>query len=55
MLLVDTGINTTPAEVILPWFEASGFDIAELDGVLISHAGTGLSLIPGARPLSPPG
>jgi glyoxylase-like metal-dependent hydrolase (beta-lactamase superfamily II) len=38
MLLVDTGINTTPADVIMPWFEAHGLDIAELDYVLISHA-----------------
>ena len=38
MLLVDTGINTTPQDVILPWFEAHGLDIAELDYVLISHA-----------------
>jgi glyoxylase-like metal-dependent hydrolase (beta-lactamase superfamily II) len=38
MLLVDTGINTTPQDVILPWFEQHGLDIANLDYVLISHA-----------------
>ena len=38
MLLVDTGINTTPADVILPWFEANGLTIADLAYVLISHA-----------------
>jgi glyoxylase-like metal-dependent hydrolase (beta-lactamase superfamily II) len=38
MMLVDTGINTTPADVILPWFEANELDIAALDLVLNSHA-----------------
>jgi glyoxylase-like metal-dependent hydrolase (beta-lactamase superfamily II) len=37
-LLVDTGINTTPRDVILPFFEKSGLDPAQLDYVLISHA-----------------
>lgn len=38
MLLVDAGINTTPQDVILPWFVANGLNIADLDYVLISHA-----------------
>src|SRR5918997_1606110 len=37
-LLVDTGINSTPEEVILPWFEANGLKIRDLAYVLISHA-----------------
>ncbi len=37
-LLVDTGIVTTPDEVILPAFRELGFDPADLDYVLISHA-----------------
>ncbi len=37
-LLVDTGINSTPADVILPWMREHGFDPARLDYVLISHA-----------------
>lgn len=37
-MLVDTGISTTPTDVILPWFEQHGLDIARLDYVLISHA-----------------
>jgi glyoxylase-like metal-dependent hydrolase (beta-lactamase superfamily II) len=37
-LLVDTGIVTTPDEVILPAFQALGLDPAALDFVLISHA-----------------
>jgi glyoxylase-like metal-dependent hydrolase (beta-lactamase superfamily II) len=37
-LLVDTGINTTPKEVILPFFETVGLDPAGLDFVLLSHA-----------------
>jgi glyoxylase-like metal-dependent hydrolase (beta-lactamase superfamily II) len=37
-LLVDTGIISTPAEVILPFFAARGLDPADLDVVLISHA-----------------
>src|SRR5687768_7938352 len=38
MLLVDTGIATTPQDVILPWFEQHRLEIADLDYVLISHA-----------------
>ncbi|CAN5591767.1 hypothetical protein BH23CHL4_BH23CHL4_08950 [soil metagenome] len=37
-LLVDTGIKTTPNDVILPFFAAIGFDPAGLDYVLVSHA-----------------
>ena len=37
-LLVDTGIVSTPDEVILPAFAALGLDPADLDFVLISHA-----------------
>ena len=37
-LLVDTGIVTTPDEVILPAFQEVGLDPADLDYVLISHA-----------------
>jgi glyoxylase-like metal-dependent hydrolase (beta-lactamase superfamily II) len=37
-LLVDTGIVTTPDEVILPAFQALGLDPGALDYVLISHA-----------------
>jgi glyoxylase-like metal-dependent hydrolase (beta-lactamase superfamily II) len=37
-LLVDTGIVSTPAEVILPYFARVGFNPANLDYVLISHA-----------------
>lgn len=37
-MLVDTGINTTPEEVILPFFQTVGLDPAGLDYVLISHA-----------------
>jgi glyoxylase-like metal-dependent hydrolase (beta-lactamase superfamily II) len=37
-LLVDTGIVTTPAEVILPFFAEVGLDPDRLDCVLISHA-----------------
>jgi glyoxylase-like metal-dependent hydrolase (beta-lactamase superfamily II) len=37
-LLVDTGIATTPDEVILPAFQEVGLDPADLDYVLISHA-----------------
>jgi len=37
-LLVDTGIVTTPDEVILPAFKELGLDPAELDYVLMSHA-----------------
>jgi glyoxylase-like metal-dependent hydrolase (beta-lactamase superfamily II) len=37
-LLVDTGITTTPDEVILPAFQELGLDPADLDYVLISHA-----------------
>jgi glyoxylase-like metal-dependent hydrolase (beta-lactamase superfamily II) len=37
-LLVDTGIATTPDEVILPAFRELGLDPADLDYVLISHA-----------------
>jgi len=37
-LLVDTGIATTPDEVILPAFQEMGLEPADLDYVLISHA-----------------
>jgi glyoxylase-like metal-dependent hydrolase (beta-lactamase superfamily II) len=37
-LLVDTGVKGTPGEVILPYFAEIGFDPAELDFVLNSHA-----------------
>ena len=37
-MLVDTGIDTTPGEVILPYFEVAGFDLAMLTYVLNSHA-----------------
>jgi glyoxylase-like metal-dependent hydrolase (beta-lactamase superfamily II) len=37
-LLVDTGIATTPDEVILPSFQVLGLDPADLNYVLISHA-----------------
>ena len=37
-LLVDTGIATTPDEVILPSFQELGLDPADLNYVLISHA-----------------
>ena len=37
-LLVDTGIATTPADVILPWLAEHGIDPDEIDYVLISHA-----------------
>ena len=37
-LLVDTGIVSTPDEVILPAFASLGLDPADLDFVLISHA-----------------
>lgn len=37
-LLVDTGVATTPAEVILPFFRDSELDPSALDLVLISHA-----------------
>jgi glyoxylase-like metal-dependent hydrolase (beta-lactamase superfamily II) len=37
-LLVDSGIATTPDEVILPAFQELGLDPADLDYVLISHA-----------------
>lgn len=37
-LLVDTGINTTPADVILPFFETAGLDPEGLDYVVLSHA-----------------
>jgi len=37
-LLVDTGIASTPDEVILPFFAAHGLDPADLDYVLLSHA-----------------
>ena len=37
-LLVDTGITTTPDEVILPAFQELGLDPAELDYVLNTHA-----------------
>jgi glyoxylase-like metal-dependent hydrolase (beta-lactamase superfamily II) len=37
-LLVDTGILSTPRQVILPFFESVGLDPANLDFVLNSHA-----------------
>jgi glyoxylase-like metal-dependent hydrolase (beta-lactamase superfamily II) len=37
-MLVDTGIASTPVDVIFPFFERVGRDPAELDYVLISHA-----------------
>lgn len=37
-LLVDTGITSTPGEVILPFLEAAGVEPASLDLVLVSHA-----------------
>lgn len=37
-LLVDTGIVSTPDEVILPAFQELGLNPADLDYVLISHA-----------------
>jgi glyoxylase-like metal-dependent hydrolase (beta-lactamase superfamily II) len=37
-LLVDTGIVSTPAEVILPAFREMGLDPADLDYIVISHA-----------------
>lgn len=38
MMLVDTGVKETPADVILPFLDAQGIDAAELDYVLVSHA-----------------
>ncbi len=35
-LLVDTGINATPADVILPFFETSDLDPEGLDYVVLS-------------------
>ena len=37
-LLVDTGIVSTPAEVILPAFRELGLDPVDLDYIVISHA-----------------
>src|SRR5215218_2770130 len=37
-LLVDTGIVTTPGEVILPYLESVGLDPDDLDFVLNTHA-----------------
>ena len=37
-LLFDTGVASTPAEVILPFFESAGVDPASLDFMLVSHA-----------------
>lgn len=37
-LLVDTGINSTPGDIILPYFEHVELDPHSLDYVLISHA-----------------
>lgn len=37
-MLVDTGIISTPADVLLPAFRQLGFDPADLDYVLITHA-----------------
>ena len=37
-MLVDTGIVSTPGDVIVPFFEQVAFDAATLDFVLTSHA-----------------
>ena len=37
-MLIDTGIATSPDEVILPYFRQIGFEPARLDYILISHA-----------------
>jgi glyoxylase-like metal-dependent hydrolase (beta-lactamase superfamily II) len=37
-MLVDTGIATSPDEVILPYFQQIDFEPAQLDYILISHA-----------------
>ncbi|MDQ4076111.1 MAG: MBL fold metallo-hydrolase [Chloroflexota bacterium] len=37
-MLVDTGIASSPDEVILPYFEQIGFDPSNLDYIVISHA-----------------
>jgi glyoxylase-like metal-dependent hydrolase (beta-lactamase superfamily II) len=37
-MLVDTGIASTPNEVILPYFEKIGFDPSNIRYVLITHA-----------------
>lgn len=37
-LLVDTGVASTPDEVILPALRSLGLDPADLDYVLLSHA-----------------
>ena len=37
-LLVDTGVEETPADVILPFLADAGFDPAELDLILNTHA-----------------
>lgn len=37
-MLIDTGIDTTPADVILPFFSQAGFDPGSLTYVLTSHA-----------------
>lgn len=37
-MLVDTGITTSPDEYILPYLDGIGFDPANLDYILISHA-----------------
>lgn len=37
-LLIDTGIASSPDEIILPYMQSAGFDPASLDTILISHA-----------------
>ncbi len=37
-MLIDTGIDATPGDVIVPFFEQIGFDPASLTYVLTSHA-----------------
>ncbi len=37
-LLVDTGLSTTPDEVIIPYLEEIGLSIEDVDEVIISHA-----------------
>ncbi len=37
-MLIDTGVDATPGDVIVPYFEQAGFDPASLTYVLTSHA-----------------
>ena len=37
-LLVDTGIASTPTDVIAPYLEREGLSLADIDIVLTSHA-----------------